>query len=420
MIAGREALAGTELKPPKADDMTGMARASLDRLLAWIQSSPAVTPDPYDIKTHPWFARRLARRTNFLSRLVLTAAYVPAALFPDAFPRFLGVQRKQTASAVAWLAHGYLELFRWSRAEEHLRTAELWLTKLREMRLPAYEDYCWGFYSDWQTSTVSIPENSPLLHTCWLAGQAYLDHHRLTGEEESLKTALSTCRGMLHVLRRPVNDQRHLCLTYSPHDSMQVHNTNALAGSLLCGVGLLAGEPEIRRCGQRILNWVADGQRPDGSWEYFSRAERPGGSSVDHYHTAMTLQGLVDGSDSLGLDSWSTHLERGLRFYQTRMFDGQGRPKFTPSNLYPIDIMSCAEGLILLCKVRASPACSSLGRRTDALKQLDRLTEWVCRNSQSHQGPFYYRAYPGYRLRLFSFRWGQGAMLKGLASYLNN
>ncbi len=396
------------------------AKRSLDRLLAWIESSPAVTPDPYDIKTHPWFARRLASRERFLSRLALKAAYVPAALFPESMPRLLGVQRKQTSNAAAWIAQGYLELFRLSKVEKHLRTAELWLNRLREMRLSAFEDYCWGFHSDWQTSTVIIPANSPVLYTNWQAGRAFLDHYEATRNEESLDTALSVCCCLLRVLNKPVDNQRHLCLTYSPHDSMQVFNTNALAGALLCRVGILAHEPHLTNCGQRMLKWVADGQRPDGSWEYFSRPFRKQGSFIDNYHTAMTLQGLLDGRDSLSQDGWTGNLEHGLRFYLEQMLDRQGRPKFTPSSTYPIDVMSCAEGLILLCKVRVSPIHLPSALRSDALERLDQLLEWVCRRFQADAGPFYYRAYPGVRLRLFSFRWGQGAMLKALASFLSN
>lgn len=405
---------------PSDDRVAILAKNSLERLLAWIETSNSITPDPYDIKRHPWIARRLATRNQIVPAIGLKAAYAMVALFPEEFPRLLGIKPKQTAGAASWIAQGYLELYRYSKSARHLETAELWLSRLRDMRLRSCEECSWGFYSDWQTSTVVIRENSPLLYSNWLGGHAYLTHYGLTSDEESLETALSACRALVRILNRAVDTRRHLCLAYSPHDTMQVFNTNALAGALLCDVGLRAGVPSLTDCGRRMLNWVADGQQPDGSWEYFSRDFSPGGSVVDHYHMAMTLQGLLDGSEHLQVDTWNVNLRRGLQFYLSRLFDRRGRPRFTSTKTFPIDIMSCAEGLILLGKVRNSPVCLPSGLRDDAVERLKRLMEWVCRKFQSPGGPFYYRAYPLRRLPLFSFRWGQGAMLKALARFLSD
>jgi hypothetical protein len=401
------------------EDLPMIAMNSLNRLLAWIENSPAITPDPYDIKAHPWFARRLARRHRFLSRLALKAAYVPAALFPAMMPRLFGIKRQQTPNALAWLALGFLELYRGDHDPKHLQRAEFLLARLKEMRLKNYEEYCWGFPLDWQTATVVIPAGSPLLYTQRQIAQCFYDYYEATQNEESLRVALSTCRCAHRVLNKPINDQSHLCLTYSPYDSMQVFNTNSLAGGLHCRLGVVAQEPDLVDFGSRMLNWVADEQRSDGSWEYFSRITCPRGSAIDHYHTAMTLQGLADGVDMVGQGKWIRALERGLQFYFDRMFDGSGRPKFTPSSTYPIDVMSCAEALILLSNLRASPDSLPAALRLRVSQHLDQLAGWVCRNFQSARGPFYYRGYPGLHIRLFSFRWGQGAMMKALARFLN-
>ncbi len=85
-----------------------------------------------------------------------------------------------------------------------------------------------------------------------------------------------------------------------------------------------------------------------------------------------------------------------------------------------IDIMSSAEGILLLSKVKQDQLLwinSSL--RQAALEKLDGLVLWSCSNLQTGKGDFYYRIYPLGKLSLGSIRWGQGAMLKALASYLN-
>jgi hypothetical protein len=187
----------------------------------------------------------------------------------------------------------------------------------------------------------------------------------------------------------------------------------------MCKVGLLANKPDLLGCGQRMLDWVADGQKATGSWDYFSPAHSQQKSTVDHYHTAMTLQGLLTGSDSLGQGRWDENLDRGLRFYFDQFFDRHGRPKFTPESTFPIDVMSVAEGVILLSRLQScrTPLSASLLR--EALNRRRELVNWACRNLQSSTGAFYWRLYPGLRIRLFSYRWGQGAMLKALAGFLN-
>jgi hypothetical protein len=394
-------------------------RESLDRLLAWIKTAPEITPDPFDVKAHPWFARKLLTRDRFFSRLMLKAAYVPLALFPVQTRRLLRIRPQQTAGGAAWLAQGYVELFRLTNDKDDLQTAELWLKRLLDIRIPAYEKACWGLPFDWPSSATCIPANSPLLYTTWHAAQAFMDHFEVTNRRESLEIAVSALQCLLATLNKTVDEPRSFSLSYSPHDRSQVYNTNALAGGLMCKIGLLANEPDLANCGQRMLNWVADGQRPTGSWDYFSPAHSQQESTVDHYHTAMTLQGLLTGSDSLGQGRWDQDLERGLRFYFDQLFDRHGRPKFTPESTFPIDVMSVAEGVILLSRVQSCRTPFSTSLLREALDRRRELVKWACRNLQSSTGAFYWRLYPGLRIRLFSYRWGQGAMLKALACCLD-
>jgi hypothetical protein len=415
----KNSLGTFRLTLPSKDGLSRRVGHSLHQLLRWIENAPEVTVDPSDIKAHPFFQRHLAMRDRILANMTLKAAYGFAAMFPHLTRRFLQIPTRQTPGAVAWLAQGYLELFRLTKAENYLRTAELWLSRLDTMRIPGFKDYCWGLPFDWQ-SRVRIPANAPLLYTSWQAGQAYLDHFELTNDAGSLRVALSTCRCLLSHLHKTVDQANHLALSYSPYDSMEVYNTNSLAGGLFCKVGILVNEADLVRCGRRMLNWVASGQRTDGAWEYYSPAARAREPAIDHYHTAMTLQGLLDGLSSLGEDAWLENFGRGLAYYLSELFDPRGRPKMTPAATFPVDIMSAAEGLILLSELNNSNIHLNYAIQRRAAERHEKLLNWTCRHFQSKQGAFYYRLYPGFRLRLFSFRWGQGAMLKALASCLVN
>jgi hypothetical protein len=206
------------------------AQASLERLVAWLQQAPEITPDPNDFKALAWFARRLSDRNHFLYRLQLKGAYLFFGFFPRSMRRIVGVQVQQTAGAVSWMVQGHLALFWKTQLEKHLQAAESWLSRLDRMRATCNSP-AWGLPFDWQ-SVILLPANCPLLYTTWQAAQAYYDHFCATGENHSLQTARLAMLGLEHTFRQTTRDRDQTGFSYSPHDSMQVFNTNSLAGGL--------------------------------------------------------------------------------------------------------------------------------------------------------------------------------------------
>lgn len=330
----------------------------------------------------------------------------------------LGVARVQTAGAAAWQAQGFLKVFGLTRETKYLTTAERWIARLESLKIPDRRDRLWGFPFDWQ-SVILIPANTPLFYTSWQAAQTYFEHYQMTESQESVRDAVVICRSMLGTLSRLVDTPEELCLSYSPYDFMQVYNVNASMGGLLSQLGRETANPELLNNGARLLNWVARGQQEDGRWVYFSKKFGTVPNSVDHFHTAMTLQGLLSGYLAAPEhQEWKEVLERGIKFYLNHLFDSKQRPRFSDSQSYPTDVMSCAEGILFLdqlCKARAKDLISS---SIEVQKALSGLVTWTITDFQEKCGSFYFQGYLGYKIRLRSYRWGQGAMLKALASFL--
>jgi len=399
-------------------DSNRRARDSMDKLLAWVGRSPQVTLDPLDLKGHPWFTHRLASRDRILSRWALRAAYAAEAFCPRVLRRLFRIQPLQTAGAAATMAQGFLGLYRCRRSASHLLAAESWLYQLQRLRLSRYQDYVWGFPFPWQTE-VLIPAETPLLYTTWQAAQAFFDHYQLTGELQSLAIVRSALQAILTYFRKVADTEEELALSYSPHDEMQVININAQAGGILCRFEREDPTGEWARDGSRLINWVTRMQREDGAWEYFTRDTRRQGSSVDHFHMAMTLSGIAEAVKNNPDSRWLRCLEKGTNFYLFHLFAPNGRPRFTPSRDYPVDILSCAEGILFLSRLMTSLSSHPRQMRETPRERLENLVSWTCENMQDHCGAFYDRLYPIVKLRLFSHRWGQGPMLMALSSYLN-
>ena len=142
---------------------------------------------------------------------------------------------------------------------------------------------------------ILIPANTPLFYTSWQAAQTYYEYYQMTESQESIRDAVAICNSMLGTFNRLVDTSEELCLSYSPTDSMQVYNVNASMGGLLSQLGSETRNPELLNHGARLLNWVARGQQEDGRWVYFSKEFSRVPNWVDHFHTAMTLQGLFSG-----------------------------------------------------------------------------------------------------------------------------
>jgi hypothetical protein len=132
----------------------------------------------------------------------------------------------------------------------------------------------------------------------------------------------------------------------------------------------------------------------------------------------MTLQGVLQGAQVSENARWNRAIHIGLEFYLDRMFDRWRRPKITPDRTFPIDVMSCAEGIILLTGALSAPRPLPGSLRERMVERLEGLASWTCSNLQRPSGDFYYQVYGPFRFALGSYRWGQGAMLKALAAYL--
>ena len=395
-----------------------IANAALNRLLSWLEAAPEVTWDPNDFKGHPWFVAKLAKRSQWTAKSALTTAYAAFALAPVAMRQLLGIQKAQTAGATAWLTQGYLRTFELKGDSRYLRTAENWLARLGALQIPQYASPTWGFPFDWQ-SGIMIPANTPLSYTVWQAAQSYFEHYLVTGSKDSLQIALDTCRGVTKILNRPVDTSEELCLSYSPFDSMEVYNTNALIGGLFIRLSTICSDSLLLSHGQRMLNWVARGQQSDGTWNYVSTAFSRDSMSVDHFHTAMTLQGLLSGSTVMPNREWDAAIDRGTRIYLSRFFERDFRPRYSHERALPTDVMNCAEGILFLEQLLTASPMFPSPLMSKAQEILEGLVAWTVRNFQERDGCFSTLRYGRLRMSLHSHRWGQGALLKALTTFLS-
>jgi hypothetical protein len=402
-------------------DVRRAVRQSVDALDQWVTRNGWAGFDPHDIRGTPLFMFLLRPIRSIPLKIARRLALAPLLRFEMLFPRLarraFGVNPTINAKGMALFARGYLQLYAISADETHRAKAVDCLEWLSANTSPGYNEPCWGYPFDWQSGVVT-PGRTPASVVTSAVGDAFWTAYRTFGDRRYLTTCEGICRGFLQYLRRDDMPDGTVCFSYTPIDDFHVHNANLLVAEFLVRVGTETKNDEWVELGIRAGRYALAEQNADGSLYYWGRIQDhqcPG--CVDHYHSGFEIRCLYGIAQHTGRTDFLQAARRYFEFYRHNLViaDTQSvRPKMTPRSFYPVNIHSCAEGIIVQATMsREMPEAGAL---------LDRFTQWVIANMQMPSGAF---AYMRWRFlgrervnRMPYLRWGQGWMLLALSQYL--
>lgn len=365
------------------------------------------TYDPYDTKGCPLVIWTYARQ-SLLRKSVRVALYGAELFAPIFVRRLLRLPKSVVPGAVARMAQAHLLVYRLDGDDRNITSAEKLLRWLLDHPGAAPKGAGWGLPFDWQTPFGTVPMGTAVAHTTQGCGQAFLDYHEATGQSWAKGVAEECCDFLTLALNQTVGEDGSIALSYTPLDSSQVVNTNAESAAFLAR----CGRPADAHTVEKIVRFVVNSQSADGSWEYSADSPRDL-STVDHYHTGMVLDALLQLAPFAGtLDA----LRRGLDFHLTHHFGDDGAPKMRPCSLYPIDGYSAGESLMVLSQACCSPFLD-VSQRDRARAALNLLVCYVIRHMAYPDGGFIYRKSKWATMRLDSLRWAQAILCHGLAAY---
>ena len=300
-------------------------RAAVLRFVQWLRRYGETSRD------HQTFFAGLGGRAKALyyrKPLLGTVAVAPMiaceAFVPSARRLFWKPQRFPIADA--HYAMGFAFLYQALGEQAFYRRAVDFLDVLEATRCSRYERHAWGYPFDWVTRTGTIRAGTPLITTVGYPYEAFRQVYKLDKDERWRQTMQSTAQ---HALR----DYRDLetapgaasCgYTPSPDDPARVVNASAYRAALLTKASVDFPEPEYGRVAERNLNFVLASQNVDGSWYYAMDGHR---DFVDHFHTCFVLKALAAIEAITGDRRCTAAIERGVDYYVTHLFDGDGLPK---------------------------------------------------------------------------------------------
>jgi rhamnogalacturonyl hydrolase YesR len=262
------------------------------------------------------------------------------------------------------------------------------------------------------------PPGTPASVVTSAVGDAFWTAYKVLGDARYLDMCAGICRGFLTYLNRDEMQDGTICFSYTPIDDFHVHNANLFVAELLTRVGSETGRQDWIDLGIRAGQYALVEQNPDGSLYYWGRVQdHRCPRCIDHYHSGFEIRCLYGIAKTTGRQDFHDAAMRYYDFYLERLvLRGNGfiMPKMTPSSVYPVNIHSCAESILL--------AATLYDERSEARELMQPLARWAIDNMQSTTGSFAYMRRRSLGRDVVHdipyLRWGQGWMLLALSQYL--
>lgn len=391
-------------------ELAARAATAVERFIAWLDGFGELSQDAHDF----WAFEpgRRAKALYYRNRIVGSLATAPFVLLDTVVPSSRALVRRPARFPIGD-AHYALGFFAWAEATGDSRwteRAEHFLGELEKERSPGYDEWCWGYPFDWQTTVGLFEAGRPLLTTIPYCYEAFGAGYEASDDPKFLEI-MESAAGFVHE-RIPAQEVRPgvRASAYTPGDARRVVNASAYRGALLLAAGKRFEREDWARDGRESIAFVLESQRDDGSWLY---ALDGFDAFVDNFHTCFVLKNLFKAWKLTGEETMLAAVEGGYRFYRSKLLDGDGQPRpFARSQrlvLHRHDLYDYAEGISLALLLRTDIP--------EAEAVLDGLVEGLLDGWVLPDGHFVTRKLVLGENRLPYHRWGQAQTFNALAHY---
>ncbi|HET7498317.1 MAG TPA: hypothetical protein VFM00_08455 [Candidatus Eisenbacteria bacterium] len=285
------------------------------------------------------------------------------------------------------------------------------IAEIESRATPAGGGLGWGYPFPWQSRSFWAPAGTPNAVVTVTVGWHALYAAEVFEDANARALGLGAARFLASGLNVTPVAPDAAAISYTAADRTRVVNVSALAGRLLLRAARVGGEPELAVLAGKLLRFVLQAQRPDGSWPY---ATEKGGAWMDSFHTGYVLESLVHARE-MGYPVPDGALSRGIEAYG-RFFAPNGAARLTLPESSPFDAHSAAQGMVTYGAVAHSEAASD-SRRHSARAAAFAIADWSLRAlwipGESH---FAYRIARGWRDEREFLRWVQAWMALGMAT----
>ena len=387
----------------------------LERVFATARADDYAGYSKHDALNARWL-ERLAGSSR-PRRLVATQLVMRSPI--DVRP-FVRVRKARNAKGLSLFSRALLARSRMTGSDSDAKEAAGLLDWLLDNPSPwangaaaaAFPGIGWGYPYPWQDVGFFAPRHFPNRVVTSFVGQALLDAYETLRDPRYLDATARVVDFLLHAPKTLFEDDRHRCVSYVPDESITwiVMDVSVLTGALAARLGALQGDAALIEEGGRLVRYVVSKQTDEGAWFY---AEPPSASHITHdnYHTGFILDAILQYGQSAKSDEFDDAYQRGIDFYERRLFEPDGAARFMSDKQYPYDIHGCAQGIITF-----SLQQRAYGHGCDIAA---RVRDWTIENMWDPKtGWFSYQKRRYLKTNIRELRWCQGWMSWALACNL--
>ncbi len=351
---------------------------------------------------------RLLRATPlYKSRLVRLAWIQWFKRSPFNWRPFFAVPKGDNPKALALFISGLINLYKVYREEKYLKESQQLYQRLMDTGAQTNHGLGWGYNFPWQARAFYVPAFKPNMIASVFAGHALLDLLGATNDQTFLEQAEKVAAFILGELILFEDDQT-LCFGYIPGETAVVHNANLLGAGFLSRLYALNHNQELRDIAEKSVRYSVKAQREDGAWVYGERGHH---QWVDNFHTGYNLMAIHQFRQFTQNDQFEPAVEKGLDFHLKNHFTDQYLPKYTDTQLYPLDIHCFSQAILTFLELK--------DRMADAESYLNGVLKNVIELFyDSEQKYFYYQRTRYYTIKIPYIRWSQAWMFFSLSELL--
>lgn len=370
---------------------------SFENLKAFIEKENFKGYDPYDALNSSLFKILSCNKKILRIVFIQTLKRLPFNL-----RTIFGMKKDYNPKGIGLFLWGYSKLYKIERKTEYLKKIDFFLELLEKLKSEGYSGNCWGYNFDWQSRAFYLPKYTPTIVNSSFIGHALIDTYKYTEMDKALDMAISIKNFILNDLNRS-EEESGICFSYSPIDNTAVHNANLLGASLLIRLYKYSQDTILKNTALAALDYSMKYQREDGSWYY---AETAFQKWIDSFHTGFNLQSILYFLEEGFAKEYEESFWKGMNFYKKNFFLSNGTPKYYHNKLYPFDIHSASQAIVLF------------SRRGNRYKDLaEQIIIWMIGNLHNRKGYFYYQRGRFFTNKIQYMRWAQAWAFHAFTEY---
>ena len=263
----------------------------------------------------------------------------------------LGVKQSRNPKGIALFARAYLSLYEKTGDPNALKEAESLLRWLLDNPSPHRQNLCWGYNFIWQNTIFLQDMFEPNVIVTIFVGEALLHAYRITRHKVYLDSAQSVARFLLDEVPVLYEDDNERAIAYVLRKvDAVVLNNNALVGAFLIKLRKETGDNKLRETAEKLIQYTVNRRTDYYAW-YYTEPKEKSPITHDNYHTGGILDALIEYYENTGDDRFMDSYMKGLEFYENRLFEQDGAPRWMYNKRYPYDIHGAAQGIITFSKV---------------------------------------------------------------------